>query len=378
MADGFHIGIGGPLYRLERAARIDRLGRLVAALIAATWVPLILLATAQWSITGQPEPLLSDLSIHARLLVALPLFLAAERLLDRTCDVAIRRLFDEGYVPPASVARVRALLERVAGWRDAVLPESILAAVALLVGIAELMGLVPPAGAIHGILESRYGPVRIWYGLVSLPLFQFVLWRSLFRWALWVRVLGGVSRVPLRLLPAHADRRAGIAFLKLPNLAYCAAMLLAVSSVLCGGWATQIRMYGARIDALRPLFFAFVLVGALVALAPLLLFVPQLFRARLIGERQYGGLVSDYTHQFHERWIDRAERPDLLGTPHIQSLADLGTNYRETVEQVGLVLITSADFIALLVAAFLPAVPLVFLQGPAHEVIQRLLKLVVG
>jgi hypothetical protein len=378
MAEPFHLGIGGPLYRLERAAGIDRPGRLVAALIAVTWIPLILLAAAQWPITGQLEPLLRDLSIHARLLVALPLLLGAERLLDRTCAVTVGRLFDEGYVPPASVARLRALLDRVARWRDAALPESILLAVALLVGLASLTGLLPPAGALGGLIESRYDPVRIWYGLVSLPLFQFVMWRSLYRWALWVRVLVGVSRVPLRLLPAHADQRAGIGFLKLPNLAYCVAILPAVSSVLCAGWATQIWTYGAHLDTFKPLFFAYMLVGVLIAVAPLLLFVPQLFRARLVGEEQYGALVSDYTLQFHERWIDRADRADLLGTPHIQSLADLGTSYRANIEQMRVLLFTSADLIALFVATFVPALPLMFLQGPAHEVIHRILKLVVG
>jgi hypothetical protein len=213
---------------------------------------------------------------------------------------------------------------------------------------------------------------------VSLPLFQFVLWRSLFRWALWVRVLAGLSRVPLRLLPAHADRRAGLAFLKEPTTAYCALILMAVSSVLCAGWETQIRMYGTEIETFRSLFFAFLLLGVLLAFGPLLLFVPQLFRARMVGLRQYGGLVSDYTHQFHQRWIDRAERPDVLGTSDIQSLADLGTSYRSNIEQMQVLIFSAVDWIALLVAAFVPALPLLLHHGPANDVIRKVLKLVVG
>ena len=78
--------------------------------------------------------------------------------------------------------------------------------------------------------------------LVSLPVFQFVLWRSLFRWGLWVFVLGGFSRVPLRLLPMHADRRGGIGFLKTPSINYCGVLLFAVSSALCGAWGTQVLL----------------------------------------------------------------------------------------------------------------------------------------
>src|SRR5262249_23144574 len=158
------------------------------------------------------------------------------------------------------------------------------------------------------------------------------LWRSLFRWGLWARVLGGLSRVPLRLLPAHADRRGGIGFLKRPSIAYCAVLLLAVSSALCGGWETQILLYGAQIDAFKPLFFAFVVIGALVAFAPLLVFLPQLMVARRRGMEAYGELVSDHARKFQERWIEGQRGADLLGNPDFSSLTDLSTSYQENVE----------------------------------------------
>jgi hypothetical protein len=378
MAEELHLGIGGPLYRVARAARVERLGRLLLLMIAITWVPMLLFGLAQRIITARPDPLLRDLSVHARLLVALPLFLVAERLLDRLGVETISRLFDEGYIPSASSVRARALLRRITRWRDATLPESLLLAAALLSGVASLLGLLPAAGAIHGTVESRYTVTRIWYGLVSLPLFQFLLWHSLFRWALWVWALLGLSRLPLRLLPAHADRHAGIGFVKEPTLAYCSLMLLAVSSVLCAGWATQISMYGARLQSFKTLFFGYVLIAVVIAFAPLLMFVPQLVVARIVGRRQYGGLVTDYTSRFYERWIVGANRADLLGTPDIQSFADLGTSYRENIEQMHNLPFSSRDWIVLLIAALIPAVPLLFLEGPAHEVIKRILHLFLG
>jgi hypothetical protein len=378
MAEAFHIGIGGPFHRLERAAGVDKLGRLVPLLVGATWAPLALLTLAEWMLERRPEPLLRDLSVHARLLIALPLLLFSQRFLDRSCGTAIARLFDEGYVPAASTARVRALLRRVERWRDAALPEALLLLVALGAGIATLVGWLAPTGLAHGLSESRLGAVRIWYALLSLPLFQFVLWRSLLRWALWVCVLVGLARVPLRLLPAHADRCAGLSLLKQPTLAYWPVLLLAASSVLCAGWVTQVTLYGASIDRFRPVFVGCVLIGVVVALAPLLVFLPQLVRARLLGLRQYGGLVSDYTQRFNEHWIDRTERPDLLGTPEIQSFADLSTAYRENVEKIGFVIFGVADGLLLLVAALVPALPFLFLQGSAHDAIKKLLGLVAG
>jgi Beta-tubulin folding cofactor D len=120
--------------------------------------------------------------------------------------------------------------------------------------VASLLGILPAAGIVHGIVDSRASVAHIWYALVCLPIFQFVFWRSLFHWGLWVRVLGGFSRVPLRLLPMHADRRGGIGFLKQPSISYGAVLLLAMGSTLCAGWGTKILLYGSGIDDFKPLF----------------------------------------------------------------------------------------------------------------------------
>jgi hypothetical protein len=270
------------------------------------------------------------------------------------------------------------MLRHVGEWRDAALPEWMLLALAILNGVLALTGVIPPAGAIHGVTELDHGPVRLWYGLVSLPLFQFFLWRSFYRWGLWVRVLVGIARTPLRLLPGHADKRAGISFLKTPTVLYCSVILFAFSSVLCSGWGTQVRMHSLRVEAVQPLLLAFVLLGVSIAFAPLLLFAPRLFRARMTGRRHYGNLVSDYTRRFEVRWVERTDRPELLGTEDIQSLADLGTSYREGVEQVQALLFGPRDWVVLLVAAFLPATPLLLAQASTQDVLKRILKLLLG
>jgi hypothetical protein len=374
----FRIGIGGPFWRLEQRAHIEPLKRLVPLALAAGWAPLLVLTFLEWALGRAPEPLVRDLSVHARFVVALPLLLAADRLLNRTARTVMMRLHDEGYLPAAEEARVKKLLAGVIRLRDSTVPELLLLGAALASGVAALVGLLPPAGTIHGLTSAPSGPVRIWYGLVSLPLFQFFLWRSLFRWALWVRVLVGLSRVRLRLLPGHADRNAGIGFIKQPTVMYCSLLLFATSSILCAGWGTQALYYGARIDTLKPLFFAYVLIGIVIAFAPLLGFVPQLFLARMAARRTYGNLVSDYTRRFEEKWLAGGDRSNLLGTQDIQAFADLGGSYRDGVRQMQIFLFTPRDCVVLLAAAMLPALPLMFLQSPAHEVLQRLLKLLVG
>ena len=375
MAEEFHLGIGGPLHRIERVTHLS-LGRLILAAIAIAWVPLLLLSLGQWTVVERGEPLLRAPSIHVRFLVAVPLLLLAERLLDRACHHAIEQLFGEGFVKREQVGRVRAMLRQVEGWRDSPWPEAVILVAALGIGVATWSGLLHQPGVVH---FKAHGVVGAWYALVSLPLFQFVLWRSLFRWGLWARVLGGLSRVPLRLLPAHADRRGGIAFLKRPSVGYCSLLLLAVSSVLCSGWASEIVHHGAKLSAFKPLFIIFVCVGSLVAFGPLLAFVPQLFAARLHGRRQYEALLSDYSSQFDERWLSGGgPRRDLLGSRDMQALAGLGNAYRESVEKMQILLFSPRDLVPLLVASLLPAIPILFLQLPMGQVLKGLQHLLTG
>jgi hypothetical protein len=378
MAEAFQLDAGGPVWRWERAAHLDSLRRLVPVVVAVTWLPMMALA-ALAALTGRaPEPLIRDLSVHARLLVALPLLVVANRFLGETAAMVVARLFDEGFLPGQAGVRARVMLGRVARWRDSPLPDAFLLALALFVGVAALLGWIAPAGHLHGVSESPVGPVRVWYALVGLPLFQLFLWRSLFRWLLWLRVLIGLSGLPLRLLPGHADRHAGIGFVKIPTLVYGAVILFAVSSILCAGWATQAVLYGKALDALKPLFFAFVVIGTLVAYGPLLRFTPKLLLTRGAARRRYGALVADYTERFERRWVDTADHPDPLGSQDMQAFNDLSSSYRSNIEEMRVMMFDPRDWLVLLLAAALPALPLLFVQAPAQEVVQRLIKLLVG
>jgi hypothetical protein len=376
VAEPLRLTAGGWFQRLERRAHLEPLRRQVALAIAITWAPLPVLALLE-SLLGRPDRLLRDLSIHARLLVALPMFLAASRWLDRGCGIALKRLDEEGFVGAPERSRVRALLDRIDRVRGSVWTDTLLLGAALVIGIGALSGWLPPAGLIHGVSVSRFSAVRVWYALVSLPLSQFIVLRALLHWALWIRFLAGIARLPLRLVPWHADRRGGIGFLKVPSLVYSAMVLFAASSMLCAGWGTQIILEGAKIQAFRPLLYLSVIVGAVLAFGPLLTFVPLLVKERERGRIEFGTLVTDYARAFGQRWM-HGDRRDLLGNPDMQSLNDISGSFRENVDGMVPILFTVRDAILLLVVSQLPVLPLIFTALPAREVLGRLLKLLGG
>jgi hypothetical protein len=80
---------------------------------------------------------------------------------------------------------------------------------------------------------SKLSLAGIWYGYVSVPIFQFLLCRWYFRLFIWTRFLWQVSRIGLSLVPTHPDRVGGLSFLS--NTVYAFAVLAVAHGALLAG-----------------------------------------------------------------------------------------------------------------------------------------------
>jgi hypothetical protein len=361
-----------------RRTRLSRLGARIAVVLALGWAPVVVLGAAERWLTGRLDPVLLDLATHARLLLAAPLLLAAEAALAGACRRALDRLTDEEYVPPADRPRLDRLLAHAERLRRSPVAELALVAASAAVGLATVVGWLHPSGALRSLAGTQRSLAWLWFAAIGLPLFNFLFWRSLWRWAIWVRLLYGLAGLPLQLEAAHPDRRGGVAFLKVPSLVMFVVFLFAASSVLCASWASQIILAGAPLAGFKPIFFAFVAFGELLAFGPLLLLTPRLFLTAREGLRRYGGLATDCVRLFRRRWLRPAPRADLLSSPDSSSLADLGATYRESVEKMSVFLIGPKDLIALAGVMMVPAIPLLLLEMPVAEVLAKLGGILLG
>jgi hypothetical protein len=86
----------------------------------------------------------------------------------------------------------------------------------------------------------------LWYGYVSLPIFQFMLLRWYFRLFIWARRLWQVSRLELSLVSTHLDRAGGLGFLSSIVYAFT-PLLLAQRTLYAGMTANRIFFLGAKL-----------------------------------------------------------------------------------------------------------------------------------
>jgi AcrR family transcriptional regulator len=216
----------------------------------------------------------------------------------------------------------------------------------------------------------------LWYGYVSLPLFQFLLLRWYFRIFIWIRFLWQVSRIDLSLVPTHPDRVGGLGFLSNTVFAF---NLLAVAhgALLAGNLANRIFYLGAALPEYKIEIAVVVIFLLCVVLGPLLLFAPQLAQAKRTGLREYGTLAERYVREFDAKWLRGGAPADelLVGSADIQSLADLGNSF-EVVRTMQIAPITRDAILRLVAATLVPIVPLLLTMMPLEELLKKLLSVI--
>jgi hypothetical protein len=356
-----HIGEGGPLRRFESAVRLTKLSSQIVLELAFTWLPLLLLGLWSELRAERPDPILRDVAVHVRLLVAAPTFLVLDQIFPWVCRLVIGQLIAESFVPPAYQRRLERLLRRARHFTDSALPELIIGLGVLTVAILGLVGGLSIGGMRRGVSPT---PAQAWYVVVGWPFFQFLLWRSLWRWAVWSGILFGLSRIDLAVIPTHPDRRAGLSFLALPSVSYCSLFLFAASSVLCADLGT--RLHFETLRSFEPLLLSLVILSSLVAFGPLLLFTPRLVRAKIAGLSEASLISIDHARRLR---MPPLAAPDGVAraASDAESLFFVGQIFQETVERVRPVLVSTQHLVLLLVATLLPLLVVMVLHIPFED-----------
>jgi len=383
-APDFSLVLGGPLYQMYLRSGLirpsaDLVGRRILVFIVVAWLPLAVLTLAGGSAFGGVQvPFAFDLGVHARLLLALPLLIAAELIVHQRVQATVRQFVDRGIVAPEDRARFDAIIASVMRLRNSAVIEIALAGLSITVGywvwrermamqIASWYVELDPAGA--GSLTAA----GWWYAFVSLNLFRFVLLRWYFRLLVWYVFLWRVSRLPLRLNPLHPDRAGGLGFIGNSVFAFI-PLLVAQTAVLAGVIGNRILHEGAALPAFyMEIASAVALLMALV-LAPLPFFIFQLARAKREGAREYGLLAMRYVDEFRDKWLGgrRPAGEPLVGSADLQSLADLAGAH-DVLREMRVLPFSLQTIVRLAIVVAVPYLPLVLAMIPLEELVGRLI-----
>jgi len=376
---------GGPPRRLEAALRLVTPDKPAAPGRAAfvsllAWLPLVLLAAIQSFALGEDKltDLLLDFGVHARYLVAVPLFIAAEAFTLSTLGKTARHFVG------ANLIRVsdRPRFESIAASTRRLLNSTVVEILVLLLAYFTVIVLsrvispetIPPW---HTLTKEHlsFSWAGWWHILVSIPIALILLLGWLWRLFLWSLLLWRVSRLDLHLVPAHPDLSGGLQFVGASLRAFL-LLSFALGSVVAGGVANRVVHQGMHLIDFKYIIATLVAAILIFFVAPLMVFTRRVLQARRRGIFEYGALAGAVGRQMERKWLQPGGivDADALDVQHFSATTDL-YQVVSNVYQIKSVPLDLQDLVALIVAVLLPFVPVLLYEIPLNVIVPDLVKL---
>lgn len=367
---------GGPLFQIQRRIgliRADppriRLRALLAALV--TFIPLFVLAALQGRAFAHVDvPFVRDFSTYSRFLFAVPLLVGAENVLGRRISVVAAHFIESGLIREKDYGRYGDAIDRGLNARDSKLAEIILLVLAYVFAYVGFRSTAIRSSTWYITRADGHNALTwagLWLLFVSVPLFQFLVYRWLWRLFLWFHFLHRVRGLDLRLYPTHPDGAGGLGFVG-ETQRFFGIILFSLSLGTAGVLANEIVYDKVPMQHYYVAIAAYIVIAILILISPLALFSGLLMRTKRKGLEEYGTLATAYSGAFHRKWIEHVEPEDgpLLGTADIQSLADLGNSYK-FVEEMKPLPIQLRTMLHLILAGLLPFTPLLLAVMPLRS-----------
>jgi hypothetical protein len=301
--------------------------------VMLTWVPLAVLALRQGLVGGgiSPTNFFADFAAYAQFLLAMPLFVLAEPIIDLSTRQAAKQFVACGIIKPedgSKIYSVHATIQRArqSRWSD-------LACVLMAYGYS-LAILVPifhshpmPEWHAQGDGQARVlTAAGIWEFAVALPLLNYTWLRFVWKILLWIFYLYRVSRLHLDLHPTHPDLTGGIGFVSEAQGRFAIFILAyGISNIAATvGYEIAILHYDFSVISVWSPIVGFAIGAPLLFTLPLCMFTKQLFRSKRRALAAYRQRVTEHSRRLEGRW--------LMGAGDAQSTQATEEEMRELAE----------------------------------------------
>ena len=375
----FSLVAGGPFYLILRRLGLigaDQLTTLRTAAVLAlfAWLPPALLAVAQSLVDSGYHGwgYFADLTVPARYLIAIWAMVATERYADSRFKILGRQFRDAGLLSRDSLPRYEAALaiadRRSSSW----IAEGIIVAVAIVHSgvimrvVISLSGSSWEGAMVGGQAQLSWAGTLVRY--VSNPLFLFLTLRWIWWFLVWGGLLFRISRLPLRLIPAHPDRAAGLGFLAVYPSVF-SGFSFALSCVISSAILKDLTLERRPPEIVWFAIAAWLAFNLMLFLGPLLVFAKPLFAARERALLEYGRMATRQHVTMHRKWTGKPEDESPAESPALPSTGELNTTI-QSIREMGYTPVNRMAVTHIVIAAGLPLLPVVLTLVPLGNLIK--------
>ena len=353
-------------------------------LVTLCLAPLVILSTYEGSLygSGLDVPLLHDVEVYVRFLVALPVLVLADAIIDPLIAYMTQSLHRSGIIDEEHKPRIDQAIARVKHGKDSYWADSVVLLIVLSIILAYLVNIdeldISTQYTIWAITHTDQGATPTlagwWFLLVSSAILNIILIRWLWRFLLWVGFLFRVSRIPLKLQPAHPDLTGGLGILRNGENAFT-IIFFAFGAILAASLAEEIIHSPMTLRESLPVIMTFIVSVIVVLTLPLLFFSRQLAIASRWGRMAYGDLGYRLSRAFDKKWADPADTSNgdkLLDTADSSVVCDYADVYG-AARDMRIIPISLRGFLEQAVVLALPFLPLVFSEQSLPDLLSRIL-----
>jgi len=294
------------------------------------------------------------------------LLLIAEPIIDEHIANAGHNFSDSGILNDHSI--YTRLARQVARLHEAVFPEIILFALACLIVVgtqwASLQERIPrwDVDVVGG--HAQFTIAGWWCAIVRLPLWQYIWLRWIWKFAIWVSFLIGISKAKLQLPSGHPDQCGGLGFLGKVQASF-GTLIFAMGMVLAANVYRQIVQEHISSWNVAGGVVSFAILAPIVFLSPLFLFTRQLYLVKQEGLTRYEILLTQFIHRFETGHLpaiagDEKAPPTLADLAAISSLETLHSH----VSRMRIVPFDLESLIRLLISTGAPVLSLIVSELP--------------
>lgn len=381
----FSLGLNGPLYQFYlwtglAKAPLQRYQRRIITICLFAWLPLLILSLLDGkALYGVSIPFLYDIDAHVRFLISLALLIYGEVIVHDRLKLIIQQFIKSKIIESKDINQFQQCIASATRLTQSISIEIGLLLFVLIAGHFISKESFPVdvstwyATKINN--QTQFTLPGYWYAFISLPLFQFLLLRWYYRMIIWYRFLWQVSRLPLKLNSLHPDRAGGLGFLEISIYSF-EPFLLAHSALLAGIILNRIWNLGTYLATFQTEIISILVFLIILPLFPMIFFMSLLANVKREGTLEYDVVANHYVNDFQQKWIGHTTKEEkLLGTPDIQSLADLNTSFN-TSNQMRILPFGRNSIFSIIILTALPLVPLIFTIMPLQNIIYQIISIV--
>jgi hypothetical protein len=229
-----------------------------------------------------------------------------------------------------------------------------------------------------GFLPGQDGNTISWAGIwvlsFSLTIFQYLIFRWLWRWVIWVIYFKKIAAMPLKLNAAHPDLAGGLGFLGMPPgpfLQVTFALSILFSTII----SERIVFLHHTLKDYYTVMGGFALVIIIINVLPLLVFLKPMITQRRKAIFQYSALIQEHHREFDEKWLIKNDQENMLGMPEASSMTDLNSSF-ETVMHMRFFPFNIKIMLSSIIISVLPMIPVLAFEYNLVDIIQQVFKLI--